>query len=182
MSLTLDYAIVGLIVRQLRENGSWCGETHIQKAAYVAKAVFGVPLSADFVLYKHGPFSFDLNAILSSMRADKVLSLVPQGHYGPSIKSEPAMEFVFKKFEGQLSGVGEKIEKVAKFFGSKNVADLERLATAIFVSLKIPGVGPEARAAELNRLKPHIPLASALQAVSEADRFLEASGTMQRSA
>jgi len=175
MSLTLDYAIVGLIVRQLTENGSWCGETHIQKAAYVAKAVFGVPLSADFVLYKHGPFSFDLNGVLSSMRADKVLSLVPQGRYGPSIKNEPTMEFVFRRFEEQLSKLTEKIEKVAKFFGSKNVSDLERIATAIFVSLQRPADTVEVRAAELNRIKPHISLPAALQAVTEADQFLQVS-------
>lgn len=175
MSLTLDYAIVGQVVRQLTDNGSWCGETHVQKAAYVAKEVFSVPLSAEFVLYKHGPFSFDLNGLLSSMRADKVISLVPQGNYGPSIKIEPAMDFVFRRFAEQLSGSIGNIEKVARFFGSKNVADLERFATAIFVTLRRSTESAEDRAAELNHLKSHIPLALALQAVEEADRFLKAS-------
>jgi uncharacterized protein YwgA len=175
MSLTLDYAIVGQVIRQLADKGSWCGETHVQKAAYVAKAVFGVPLSAEFVLYKHGPFSFDLNGLLSSMRADKVISLVPQGHYGPSITIEPAMDFVFRRFAEPLSGSIDKIERVAKFFGSKNVADLERFATAIFVTLKHSTESVEVRAAELNRLKSHIPLPLALQAVEEADQFLKES-------
>jgi len=36
-------------------------KTHIQKTAYAAKQVFGVPLDARFVLYKEGLYSFDVH-------------------------------------------------------------------------------------------------------------------------
>jgi hypothetical protein len=182
MSVTLDYAIVGTIVRLLKANGSWCGETHIQKTAFVAKEIFGVPLSATFVLYKHGPFSFDLNGILGSMRADRVLALVPQGSYGPSFTSEPSMDFVFRKFEREINDLAQKIEQVAKYFGPKNVADLERVATAIFITLKRPADGVEIRASELNHRKPHIPMPVALSAVVEADQFLQTARNVENAA
>lgn len=172
MTITLDYAIVGQVVQQLKAHGSWCGETHIQKTAFVAKDVLGVPLSASFVLYKHGPYSFDLNGILGSMRADRVLALVPQGSYGPSFTIEPAMEMVFHQFQNELGRLTQKIQHVANFFGPKNVADLERIATAIFITIKSPRDSVEARTTELNRLKPHIAVPTALSAVVEADHFL----------
>ena len=53
---------------QLRAAGSWAGETHMQKATYFLQHLMGVPLAFDFILYKHGPFSFDLRDELTAMR------------------------------------------------------------------------------------------------------------------
>jgi hypothetical protein len=61
MTISADYALVGAIIKELADAGSWCGETHIQKTAYVAKELLGVPIAASFILYKHGPYSFDLS-------------------------------------------------------------------------------------------------------------------------
>ena len=44
----------------MRAKGSWCGETHVQKGTYFFQELMGVPLGFHFILYKHGPFSFDL--------------------------------------------------------------------------------------------------------------------------
>lgn len=182
MTITLDYAIVGQIVQQLKAHGSWCGETHIQKTAFVAKDILGVPLSASFVLYKHGPFSFDLSGILGSMRADRVLALVPQSNYGPSFTIEPAMELVFRQFQNEIGRHAQKIQRVASVFGPKKVADLERIATAIFITLKSPRDSVEARATELNRLKPHIAIPIALSAVIAADQFLQTARQVENAA
>lgn len=172
MTVTLDYAIVGLIIQELKSQGSWCGETHIQKTAFVARDVWGVPLSTPFVLYKHGPYSFDLNSVLASMRADRVLALIPQQNYGPSFALESAFGAVAEKFKTEIDKMKTKVERVAGFFGRKNVADLERVATAIFITLKGPNASSEVRATELNKLKPHIAIADALDAIAEADNFL----------
>jgi len=37
-----------------------------------------VPLELEFILYKHGPFSFDLRSELTSLRADELVKLEPQ--------------------------------------------------------------------------------------------------------
>ena len=149
----------------------YSGETHIQKTAYAAKQVLGVPLDASFILYKHGPYSFDVNATLASMRADRVLSLVPQGKYGPSYSLESASRSVLARFQQIVEANAEKIQRIAAEFAPKNVAELERIATAIYVAEKSPDASPAAHAAELNRLKPHIDLSIALAAVQEADRL-----------
>lgn len=174
MTLSSDYALIGEIVKELQECGSWCGETHIQKTAYVAREVLKVPLSSRFILYKHGPYSFDLSSTLSSMRADRVLSLAPQGQYGSSYSVEPAMAAISEKFRDLIQKNSAKIQKVSAEFASKNVAELERIATAIFVTLN-GNATQEARAAKLHKLKPHIGLTDALEAIKSADHFLAAS-------
>jgi uncharacterized protein YwgA len=58
---------------ELRRAGSWAGETHMQKAIFFLQELIKVPLGFEFLLYKHGPFSFDLRDELTFMRA------VPRG-------------------------------------------------------------------------------------------------------
>lgn len=169
MTITADYALLVEIIEELSRYGSWCGETHIQKTAYAAKQVLDVPLEASFILYKHGPYSFDVNAMLASMRADSMISLVPRGKYGPSYSLEPASRSVRTRFQKTVEANAGKIHRIAAEFAKKNVADLERIATAIYVTARSPGTSVAARADELNRLKPHIHLNSALVAVHEAD-------------
>ena len=52
-------AILTQLVGNLRREGSWCGETHVQKATFFLQELMEVPLGFNFVLNKHGPFSFD---------------------------------------------------------------------------------------------------------------------------
>ena len=61
-------ALIFELTKKMRERGSWCGETHLQKATFWAEECFSLPLGFDFILYKHGPFSFDLRDELTSMR------------------------------------------------------------------------------------------------------------------
>jgi len=66
------------LIEQLRKEGSWCGETHVQKATLFLQDLMRVPLELEFILYKHGPFSFDLRSELTSLRADELVKLEPQ--------------------------------------------------------------------------------------------------------
>ena len=78
-------ALVIALIEQLRNKGSWCGETHIQKTIYFLQELLRVPLGFEFILYKHGPYSFDLSDELTAMRADELVELKLQQPYGPSV-------------------------------------------------------------------------------------------------
>jgi hypothetical protein len=71
-------AVLAGLARRLDERGSWSGETHLQKAAYLLHELTDVPFEFEFILYKHGPFSFELRDELSAMRADRLLERQPQ--------------------------------------------------------------------------------------------------------
>ena len=60
MKLLKRNVMVLTLARKIRNRGSWCGETHLQKAVYLLQDLAGVETGLEFVLYKHGPFSFGL--------------------------------------------------------------------------------------------------------------------------
>jgi hypothetical protein len=168
--LRRDVILIRLI-EALRERGSWCGETHVQKAAYLLQEMAGAPLGFEFILYKHGPFSFDLRDELSAMRADGFVSLrVQDPAYGPSIVPEPGAGTLRKRFPRTLRGHEARIKFVAERLDRKPVVELERLGTAFFVSEEAgAGTGPDARAQRVHAIKPHIPPDQALEAVRTVD-------------
>src|SRR5436309_2595943 len=78
-ALVLDF------VRHLENAGSWCGETHIQKSTYFLQELMEVPLGFNFIFYKHGPFSFDLNDQLTALRGNGFVDLRSHEPYGPHL-------------------------------------------------------------------------------------------------
>ena len=137
---------------------SWCGETHVQKAAYVLQELLEVTLGFHFILYKFGPFSFDLRDELTVLRADGLLKLEPQAPpYGPRFAATDLSEDLRKRFPRTMENHGDQIEFVAEALKSKRVAELERLATALYVTREIGNdVSVKARADALVQQKPHV--------------------------
>ena len=167
-------AILVCLIDGLKQCHSWCGETHIQKSTYFLQELLGVPLEFSFILYKHGPYSFDLANELTSMRADDILKLCPQEPpYGPRILPGEASELLRRSFPKTIGRYRGEVEFLAREIGPKGVADLERLGTALYVTLdpETPK-DEETRAAVIHELKPHIALDDAVRAVREVDRIL----------
>jgi len=161
-------AVILSLVEALLEKGSWCGETHIQKCTYFLQELVCVPLGFDFILYKHGPYSFDLSDKLMAMRADEMLKLKSQQPYGPSIVPGENSDRLKKLFPKTICKYKEPVEFVAKELGTCGVAELERIATALYVTLKDINRKKERidkRASRINKLKPHISIDQAQQSL-----------------
>jgi hypothetical protein len=161
-------AILLKLVESLKAHESWCGETHIQKAAYCLDRLTKVPTDYQFILYKHGPFSFDLRDELTAMRADGLLDLrLNPAPFGPSLCiTESGKEFI-AKFPKTLAKHRRAIDFISGALGSKRVAELERLATALYVTLEEKIEAPEDSADRITALKPHISISQAKDAVHE---------------
>ncbi len=168
--LERDSVILNLI-EALRDKGSWCGETHIQKAAYFLQDLCRVPLGFDYVLYKHGPYSFDLSDALEQMRADKFLTFELKPYpYGPSLKPDENADFLRRNFAETRGQYAPAIAFLAKRLAPKNVAQLEQIGTAMYVSFeKAQDPNIDERVKRIHELKPHISLETALIAVNEFD-------------
>ncbi|MHC1729697.1 MAG: hypothetical protein AB9866_27455 [Syntrophobacteraceae bacterium] len=168
-------AVLFELVDSLRKHESWCGETHVQKAAYFLKELYGVPLSVNFILYKHGPFSFELRDSLTELRADGLLVLQPQPPYGPRLNVTQLGRSIKDRFPKTLKRYRVFIEQVAETFGGKGVSQLECLATALYVTRTLDQAkSVKNRAIELKEIKPHIPLSDAQTAIQEIDIMLKA--------
>ena len=172
-------AVLTRLVGSMRRHGSWAGETHVQKACFFLQELLQVPLGFKFILYRHGPFSFDLRDELTSLRADELLVLEPQPMpYGPKMADTPLAASVQARFPNMLAKYDQPLDFVVRKLGDKGVASLERLATALYVCLgKSGGKATGDRADHLCRLKPHVPPEGARAAIEEVDQIIgEAQG------
>lgn len=155
------------LIEALRKKGSWCGETHVQKATFFLQEMAGTETDFEFILYKHAPFSFDLRDELMAMRADGFVALRMQNSgYGPSIVPEPAADSLRKRFPKTLKRHEARVEFVADRVRDRRVDELERLATAFYVSKEL-GLKTDEKTCtkKIHELKPHILIEQALHAV-----------------
>lgn len=167
-------AVLIKLVEALRKEGSWSGETHIQKAAYILQALAAPELEWDFTLYKYGPFSFELRDEITMMRADYLLEHeIRSRRYGPGYRPGYAAQAILTRVGEQIKEYQKPIQFVTKFVRDRDVSELERLSTALYVTRKYPEFDADKRASEISNLKPHISLNSARMALDEIDKLRE---------
>ena len=167
-------ALLTAFAEKLREAGSWCGETHIQKATYFLQELLGVPTGFNFVFYKHGPFSFDLRDELTASRADGLLELEPREFpYGPSLAVTKYSSIIQNLYSDVLDQYDKQLDFVTAKLGEKGVAKLEELATALYVSLEMPGKDVPEKANRIHELKPHISPANGRSAIETIDIIIQ---------
>jgi len=178
MNTTLAFdkqaAILRLIL-QLRENGNWCGKTVVQKAAYFVEILSGHRFGFDFVLYKHGPYSFDLADTMGVMNSLEYIKFeVSHPQYGPRIKPlDDAPDILLKKYGGLAEQLEREINFVANKLADCGIAAVERLSTALFFTRQEPIQGTESRILKIREVKPHISEVDAANAVAQVDKILE---------
>jgi hypothetical protein len=172
-SLVQQAVLLGL-VRRLDEHGSWSGETHIQKTAYLARELLEIPFDFQFILYKHGPFSFELRGELEDMRVDGLLEQVPQGpRYGPRLLVSDRGRELETRLRRPAERYSQTLDWIVGKIGDRGVLELERLATALWVTRQATHPVPaKERARELVELKPHVESQAAVRNVNEIDQLL----------
>lgn len=167
-------AIVIDLIKKLRSRGSWCGETHVQKAMYILQDFAKSNLGYKFVLYRHGPYSFELNSELSSMKASGIVDFVfPREGYGPTIVATPFGERVYDINRGNIETFMKANDFLADWFAASDVRHLEKLATAYYITKKYFREPAAQRAKRINSLKPHIDIRAAEDAIKIVDQKRE---------
>jgi len=162
------------LVESLRKQGSWAGETHVQKAMFFLNEKENSPTGFDFTLYKHGPYSFGLHDFLSVLFASCLLEHELRPPYGPRLQLTPQGQMFLQENRKQLSSqMQAAIMTVAGWFGKKGVSDLERLATALWLRKQTPQADAQTLANKMHEIKPHIPFEDALKAIRD-EQFLSA--------
>jgi hypothetical protein len=166
-------AIISTLTDELHAQGSWTGETHLQKGVYLLQEMLGVPMDVEFVLFKHGPFSFQLREELGDLRSQQVLNLVSQRRpYGPRFYSDEGAEQLRERFPNAIKKYQPQMQWLAEQMGDRGVVDLEKLATAFWVTQELgDDASVDDRAARLNELKPHFDLPTCVAAVRKIDEL-----------
>jgi len=166
-ALLLDF------VRRLKEKGSWCGETHIQKSTYFLQEFAQVSLGLNYIFYKHGPFSFDLNDKLTALRGNMLVDLRSHPPYGPHLHPSASAQDYLARYPKTIGTYESHMDFIVDKLADKNVAALEKLSTALYVMLEKLGDSDDEMAEEIHRLKPHVSLSDAREALEEVGQFKE---------
>ena len=149
------HAIILSIVEQLNRLGGSSGKTHVQKSLFLVQAVHRDLIPFQYVLYKHGPYSFEVEDELEEMKSYAAIASRPVLDYGVAFAPDAMAEFVRKK--APLTGIlPRRLETVCQFVSGKCAADLERISTAAWVYGR---EGIEAKGPNVERiveLKPHV--------------------------
>jgi hypothetical protein len=165
-------ALLLSLAAQMRAEGSWCGETHVQKCAFFFQSLFEPELALPFVMYKHGPFSFELREELTEMRADDALALIPQpAPYGPTYEVTEVGKRLINSRRALVGKHDKGLSLVAVRLSPKGVSDLERLATALYIRSSNE-IEEKNWVDAFVTLKPHISLTEAEWAFKEVDEFV----------
>ncbi len=167
MTTTKEMVFIGGVARALRVRGSWTGETHIQKTSYIAKVKYNVPFESDFVLYKHGPYSFDMNKSIGHMLARSLLVADQNPGYGPNFNLNEKLWVVLNSIVGEaFNDYSVIIDSVCDKLAKCNVSELEKIATAVYMNANFPDLSLDERASKINQIKPHIDLDAARTALN----------------
>ena len=164
-------AILGTFVEKVRATGHACGETLLQKAAFVMKELFGVPLSDEFRIHYYGPFSFQLRDRLSLLEAEEFLRVSPRD-LGVTYDTGERFPQLREQFPQTIARYERAIDFAASQLGPLRVKELEPLTTALFVTRQQPGTDANARAAKLVEIKPHVKPAEARDAIAKVDGWI----------
>jgi len=163
---TTKHRLLLAVIERLNSYGSWTGKTHVQKTVFLLDAAKKLEMPFKFVLYKHGPYSFDVENELQEMRSYGAIQSVSVSSYGVTLK--PSQNADWLKAQVTLTSEQEQqIEQMCEFVSTRNVTELERLATAAWIRTQEHITDPERIAGRLHELKPHISVAEALQADHE---------------
>jgi len=165
-------ALIATLVKEYRAANHFCGETHVQKSVYFMQELFKVPLGFEYLLYKYGPFSFELQGHLAAMRADDMLIVRPH-EYGSTFEPGEQVTYLEQHLPNTIRTYGDAVRFGVDHLARLGVKQLEALATALYFTVREENPAVDARAAMICEVKPHISIDDARKSVEQIDRWRE---------
>ena len=165
------WVVIGELVRGLREHQGWAGETHLQKSLFFLQELLQVPMGYEFMLYKHGPYDFDLHDELGGMLTNSLLALEHRPPYGPRFRVGESGERLVHQRKNDIDLYSQHIEFVAETLSKKDIRELERLGTALLVKKEFPDIDHGTLASKIVELKPHVLQNLAIDALREVSKI-----------
>ncbi|RNC82539.1 MAG: hypothetical protein ED559_12380 [Phycisphaera sp.] len=120
-------------IHELSKVGSWTGRIHIHKLIFLSDELLDTRSPFDFQLYRFGPYSFDLDEIISDLSTAKLVEKeYRQPGYGPSYR--PASAWTSDVSEKIDQTITNSLANMASHIGNSISSDLELIATCCWVN------------------------------------------------
>jgi uncharacterized protein YwgA len=166
-----NHALILEMIEQLNRWGGSSGKTHVQKGLFLLQAVrpsSSIPFL--YVLYKHGPYSFQVEHELEEMKSYAAITSRPVLDYGFAFAPGLMAGFIHGKV--RISDLQKRrIGKVCQFISQKSAAELERISTVAWIDRREGIKRKRPNVDRLVRLKPHVSPDLAEQAYDQWKSF-----------
>ena len=177
MDLLRKAALFSELLDRILVNNSWAGPVHLQKSMFFLQEMREVPLGYEFVLYRYGPYSFELQDEIEYIRGSGILKW--RFHDSPKYATGLDTTEASRDIRDKLPKLMEKYEKdlafVSENIGPMMSKQLERVSTSFYYRVK--GVeGDKEVAREVLKVKPHIDYPDAVEAAQKVRQFAKQSG------
>ena len=131
---------IAYMLKALKGRRSWCSLLHIQKSCYIAQEMLDIDLGYDFVPYKYGPYSFDLQDDVSLALNRFILRAQQRPGYGHSYG---LYDDVKEYIEKNKYDYANQVKFIAEWFKDRPARELEKITSAHMVRYKIKKGAPE---------------------------------------
>lgn len=177
MDLLRKIALVSELLDRIRANNVWAGPVHLQKSMFFLQKMRGVPLGFEFVLYRYGPYSFELQDEIEYIRGSGFLKWFfhDSPGYATGLETTEASRNIRDKLPKLMEKYEDDLAFVSENIGPMRSMQLERVSTSFYYMVK--GLeGDEDIAREVCKVKPHIDYSDAAEAVQQVRQFARQSG------
>jgi hypothetical protein len=157
-------------IEQFHSNGELPKGTHLHKAMFFLRAM-GVPVPFSFILYKHGPFSLDVESELAEMKS--YYATCPDSRPGFSQVLQAGINAQSLRQKVQLTPEERRaVAQVCKFLAGKPLMEIEVLATAAWIKSNEQFRTSDEMARRLHLLKPYVSPHEATERVGEIETII----------
>ena len=114
------------------------------------------------------------------MLVDMILEVNPQPTYGVKFSLGKTYHQLTEKYFDLINKYEREIDFVADNLSRKNVSELEKLATALYITKNRETDGSvQQRANRINEIKPHVSIEEAEEALKKVDEWIGNLGKLQ---
>jgi len=158
-------------IEQFHANGELPKSTHLQKAMFLLRAIDVPQVPFSFILYKHGPFSLEVESELGEMKS--YCAIGSDLRPGFSQVLQPGTNAPGLKQKLQLGGEERAaVAEVCRFLALKPLVEIELLATAAWIKANEQLNSLDEIANRLQVLKPYVSRPEAIQRVGEIEHII----------
>lgn len=165
-----NYALIAHLAR--RAHGKKLGKTKIQKLMYFLVAVKNIPVDYFYRFHTYGPYCDELAGDVDYLAAINCLNVsFETSTRGYTIEAGEKAEWLENKAQHFIQEHQEEISEVIDRLGSKNVRELELLATLLYLTKQEESCRNSYHNLEqrVQELKPHFSTAEVKKAFSELE-------------
>lgn len=123
-------AIIALLIEKMNTGKLWASPFFLQKAVFLLQELYKIPLEFNFYIYKHAPFSNELQDTLNQMRIDDIIK-VETNHLKPGnlIINNNGKQILSKLKKGPEN----EINSVINIMNEYPTSSLDHLTSAIYI-------------------------------------------------